>query len=177
MNTIFSHPKRPQQFFFTLLYVTVALSWIVRLFGIGWFFVFFWILLLIGTSKYIGIHKRAIVRISSEKPGLLVLSNILFFLCFALQSDFGDDSYTGGIAIFAFLRGLGLNISLDANPTLAAAGFFGNILVFLLLIGLLEYTDLSDKTGARKSLQQQLPALAILTLLIVILIVLILFAK
>jgi hypothetical protein len=84
--------------------VTLILGIWVRLTGAGWLIIIWGIPLLILAALHFGYQLKAIGRVPKMEPSyvlLILLSNLLLFLSFASQVDFGDapGSYLA-IAVF-----------------------------------------------------------------------------
>jgi hypothetical protein len=96
-----------QPILFLVMAITVCLGILVRASAAGWFMLFFFIPDVILTILHFVVQIRAIRRISEMKPSyvpLILLSNLFFFLGFALQVDFGDapGTYVAILAFFSF---------------------------------------------------------------------------
>jgi len=92
---------------FLVMAITVGLGVLVRLSAAGWLMILFFIPDVILTIIHSFIQIRAIRRVSEMKPSyvpLILLSNLFFFLGFALQVDFGDapETYVAILAFFSF---------------------------------------------------------------------------
>ena len=106
MNTVETPAKTIllQRTLFIVMAVTIILGIWIRLIGVGWFLVFLGLPLLFLAILHTRFQVSAIRRVPNMKPSyvsLILLSNLFFFLGFALQVDFGDQ---GGeyLAIAAF---------------------------------------------------------------------------
>ena len=83
-----------QRTLYLVMAVTLILGTWARLVGIGWILIFIGIPLLFLAILHLMFQVWAIRRVSKMKPAyipLILLSNLFFFLGFALQVDFGDE--------------------------------------------------------------------------------------
>ncbi len=89
---------------YLVMAVTIILAILIRIMSPGWFLVFLCIPLMFLAALHFMFQVRAIRRVSKMKPSyisLILLSDLFFFLGFALQTDFGDQG-GGYLAIVAF---------------------------------------------------------------------------
>ncbi len=89
---------------YLVMAVTLLLGIWIRLMGVGWYLVFFGLMLIVIAGFHLRFQVSAIRRVSKMKPSyiwLILLSNLFFFLGFALQVDFGDQ-YGGYVALAIF---------------------------------------------------------------------------
>ncbi len=105
-------PIRLQLSLFLILVITLVLSIWVRLMGAGWYLIFFGIPLLILAVLHLLFQVSAIRKISKMKPAyaaVILASDLLFFLGFALQVDFGDapGAYLAIAAFYGYYFGSG----------------------------------------------------------------------
>jgi hypothetical protein len=106
MNTVESPAKISslQITLYLVMAATLILAIWIRLMGAGWFLVIFGLILVIIAGFHLRFQVSAIRRVSKMKPSyisLILLSNLFFFLGFALQVDFGDQ-YGDYVALAIF---------------------------------------------------------------------------
>ena len=114
MDTV-DMPAKPlplQLALFLILAITLVFSIWVRLIGAGWLLVFFGIPLLILAVSHFVSQISAIRKVPRMKPAyisVILASDLLLFLGFALQVDFGDapGSYLAIAAFYNFYFGRG----------------------------------------------------------------------
>lgn len=89
---------------FLVMATTLILGIWIRLMGVGWYLVFYGLILVIIAGFHLRFQVSAIRRVSKMKRSyipLILLSNLFFFLGFTLQVDFGDQ-YGGYVALAIF---------------------------------------------------------------------------
>jgi hypothetical protein len=150
-----SSPSERRKSRFTALgIITPVVSVVVRLLVPGWMILFWGIPLVLAAILHLIVHVSAASRLATRADApswLFILSNLLCFLGFGLQPDFGD----GGEISFGFYRAWNLVAQGgNADSALIDSQTWYNILSFVsvtCLLGLLlTWIVIGIRTSSRK---------------------------
>lgn len=131
IRKIFTKAFLLQLIMFLVMTGIITLGIWVRIMNVGWFLVFSFIPLILVVILHFVFQILAIYMVPKMKPSyiaLILLSNLFFFLGFALQIDFGDGPNSGGLAIAVFYNYYFNHASGNNSP---GGGQFDYIFMFI----------------------------------------------